>query len=221
MRMGRSSIGLALPTSSPAKRGRGTARKGGGGGVACSQRSRKPKITSAVSSPPPLCGACHRAGHFGPGPLAWSPSPASRLACLHICEKMGRTSSSWNHLIETYRGAGIRRGVIPGRDRKVASPESIFTDGGYGFRPSPLRGSAGMTSFLHAHRVRPVKDVQIPLRFAGEETRLTETRQHLARERLRPYALRIVGIAHHPDACFEPFGHKRVGLAQPMLNVEA
>src|SRR5439155_1911989 len=24
------------------------------------------------------CGACHRAGHFGPDPLAWSPSPAAR-----------------------------------------------------------------------------------------------------------------------------------------------
>src|ERR1700733_5030025 len=34
---------------------------------------------SAVGGAPlPPCGACHRAGHFGPDPLAWFPSPALR-----------------------------------------------------------------------------------------------------------------------------------------------
>ena len=32
---------------------------------------------SSLPAPPPPRGACHRAGHFGPDPLAWSPSPTS------------------------------------------------------------------------------------------------------------------------------------------------
>jgi hypothetical protein len=32
----------------------------------------------AVTPPHPYCGACHRAGHFGPDPLAIRPLPAQR-----------------------------------------------------------------------------------------------------------------------------------------------
>src|ERR1700733_11431035 len=37
-----------------------------------------PRVSAVGGAPLPPCGACHRAGHFGPDPLAWFPSPALR-----------------------------------------------------------------------------------------------------------------------------------------------
>ncbi len=59
----------------------------GGGGPPCAARwwrGRGPRRISFDESetssqrPPPPRGACHRAGHYGSDPLAWSPSPLSR-----------------------------------------------------------------------------------------------------------------------------------------------
>ena len=64
-------------SSCPAQAGKGDralARWKGRG----SQRTFCADNEASSQRPPPPRGACHRAGHFGPGPLAWSPSPASR-----------------------------------------------------------------------------------------------------------------------------------------------
>jgi hypothetical protein len=42
------------------------------------QRSFYETNETLTPTPLPPRGACHRAGHFGPDPLAWSPSPVSR-----------------------------------------------------------------------------------------------------------------------------------------------
>src|SRR5438132_13416412 len=68
--------------------------------------------------------------------------------------------------------------VIPGR-REAASPESIITDSGYGFRAPSLRSGPGMTAEVRAaahscqskeppmHRPFATLDVFTDRRFAG------------------------------------------------------
>ena len=55
-------------------------RDSGEGGLAVARweghvPQRRSSCDDDSHAPPPPRGACHRAGHFGPDPLAWSPSP--------------------------------------------------------------------------------------------------------------------------------------------------
>ena len=62
-------------SSRPAKAGRGDRAQRGGRGAGLDDDSVDADQAQSPTPPPPY-GACHRAGHFGPDPLAWSPSPA-------------------------------------------------------------------------------------------------------------------------------------------------
>src|SRR5205814_890392 len=71
----RKSGAVFLPCEAVAERGWGTTRRVVEGARVTQSFSHA--LVLSNNMPPPPCGACHRAGHFRPDPLAWSPSPAS------------------------------------------------------------------------------------------------------------------------------------------------